>query len=438
MYRPKHIQERVNTEGVRGKLSRLRGIVLHITTICKTLFATDLWENRLPLTEPGLISPHGGKLVDLTADSNSSTRQTDAEKLQKIELDERSICDVICIATGAYSPLQGFMGKADYDAVVDTMRLADGTLWPIPIVLPVERSMAARFKAGNSAALVDESGTIVATIDVAEMYEAHHQRETQMIYGTQDGTHPGVAAVLEGPSTYVAGRINLISMPAPEFPVETMTPAQTRTKFSQLGWRSIVGFQTRNPVHRAHEYLQKVALEIVDGLLLHPLVGKTKGDDIPADVRMQCYHVLLEKYYPLGRTVLSVFPAAMRYAGPREAVLHAIARKNYGCSHFIVGRDHAGVGSYYGTFDAQRIFDDIESELGITILRFEHSFWCNTCEGMATAKTCPHGKENHVALSGTKVRDMLRAGERPPQEFSRPEVADVLIDAMKAEPSPVA
>ncbi|MDQ2802125.1 MAG: sulfate adenylyltransferase [Pseudomonadota bacterium] len=389
-------------------------------------------------TSATLIAPHGGKLVDRTLlDQGSAQKRTAAERLPKITLVERAVCDVICIATGAYSPLEGFMTEADYNTVVDKMRLADGTLWPIPIVLAVEQSMAARLKAGGAAALVDESGAIVATIDVTEVYEADHQRETQKVYGTQDRAHPGVAAVLEGSSTYVAGRINLISMPAPEFPAETMTPAQTRTKFSQLGWRSIVAFQTRNPVHRAHEYLQKVALEIVDGLLLHPLVGKTKGDDIPADVRMQCYHVLLEKYYPMGRTVLSVFPAAMRYAGPREAVLHAIARKNYGCSHFIVGRDHAGVGSYYGTFDAQRIFDGIEGELGITILRFEHSFWCNTCEGMATAKTCPHGKENHVALSGTKVRDMLRAGERPPQEFSRPEVADVLIDAMKAEPSPV-
>lgn len=392
----------------------------------------------MPASESVLVSPHGGKLVDRTAARGSTARRADVERLTKIALDERSLCDVICIATGAYSPLEGFMGSVDYKAVVDEMRLADGTIWPIPISLPVDPEVAKRLKAGSQAALANGDGSIVATIDISEVYAADHPREARNVYGTVDRAHPGVAAMLDAPSTYVAGNIDLIVMPAPEFPAESMTPTQTRKKFSELGWRSIVAFQTRNPVHRAHEYLQKAALEIVDGLLLHPLVGKTKGDDIPADVRMRCYHVLLQKYYPPGRTVLSVFPAAMRYAGPREAVLHAIARKNYGCSHFIVGRDHAGVGSYYGTFDAQRIFDGIEAELGITILRFEHSFWCDVCEGMATAKTCPHGKENHVALSGTKVRDMLRAGERPPQEFSRPEVADVLIEAMRATPSPVA
>ncbi|MBC5824890.1 MAG: sulfate adenylyltransferase [Candidatus Eremiobacteraeota bacterium] len=384
-----------------------------------------------------MVLPHGGKLIDRTVDGDLSARSAAAGRLPKLSLDDRSLCDVICIATGAYSPLEGFMGSADYHAVVDGMRLANRTIWPIPIVLPAEPSVARQLGKGSRAALVDGNGVIIATIDVSEIYRADHPREAKSVYGTADTAHPGVAAMLESSDTYVAGTIDLVAMPTSEFPAETMTPAQTRQKFTELGWRSIVAFQTRNPVHRAHEYLQKVALEIVDGLLLHPLVGTTKGDDIPADVRMRCYRVLLQKYYPPGRTVLSVFPAAMRYAGPREAVLHAIARKNYGCTHFIVGRDHAGVGSYYGTFDAQRIFDDIEGELGITILRFEHSFWCNICEGMATAKTCPHGKENHVALSGTKVRDMLRGGERPPQEFSRPEVADVLIDAMKAEPAPV-
>jgi len=388
----------------------------------------------VPDSKPTLIAPHGGKLVDRTVDgATRSALLAEARTLPAIPLSERAICDVICIATGAYSPLEGFMGSADYHAVVDTMRLADGTLWPMPIVLPCKGDGV---KAGKRAALTDENGGIVAVIDVSETFEGNPGREAERVYGTSDKEHPGVAAVLEGGARYAAGKITLLNMPEPQFPAETMTPAQTRAKFAELGWRTIVAFQTRNPVHRAHEYLQKVALEIVDGLLLHPLVGKTKGDDVPADTRMRCYHVLLEKYYPMGRTVLSVFPAAMRYAGPREAVLHAIARKNYGCSHFIVGRDHAGVGSYYGTFDAQRVFDGIESELGVTILRFEHSFWCNVCEGMATTKTCPHPKEHHVALSGTKVRDMLRSGVRPPQEFSRPEVADVLISAM-SEPQGV-
>lgn len=395
---------------------------------------TRVLEVLLPNPTVSLIAPHGGTLVDrMVAPDAAAKKLAAAQSLAKIPLSDRSICDVICIATGAYSPLEGFMGSGDYKAVVEGMRLQNGLIWPMPIVLPCTN---ADVKAGSNAALTDETGDVIATIEVSELFTGDPAREAEKVYGTADNQHPGVAAVLEAGPTYAAGKITLLKMPAPQFPAETMTPAQTRAKFTELGWRTIVAFQTRNPVHRAHEYLQKVALEIVDGLLLHPLVGKTKGDDVPADVRMRCYHVLLEKYYPMGRTVLSVFPAAMRYAGPREAVLHAIARKNYGCSHFIVGRDHAGVGSYYGTFDAQRIFNDIEAELGVTILRFEHSFWCNVCEGMATTKTCPHDKANHVALSGTKVRDMLRAGERPPQEFSRPEVADVLISAMST-PQPV-
>jgi sulfate adenylyltransferase len=390
-------------------------------------------EVPLPDSKPTLIAPHGGSLVDRIAPPDRAAQLLEKSRAYpKIVLSDRSVCDVICISTGAYSPLRGFMGSADYSAVIESMRLSNGVIWSMPIVLPCDNADIA---AGRAAALVDEAGETIAVIEVSEIFTGDANVEAEKVYGTSDRAHPGVAAIFEAPQRYAAGEITLLKMPAPQFPAETMTPAQTRAKFAALGWRTIVAFQTRNPVHRAHEYLQKVALEIVDGLLLHPLVGKTKGDDVPADVRMRCYHVLLEKYYPLGRTVLSVFPAAMRYAGPREAVLHATARKNYGCSHFIVGRDHAGVGSYYGTFDAQRIFEGIEAELGVTILRFEHSFWCNVCEGMATTKTCPHDKSNHVALSGTKVRDMLRAGERPPQEFSRPEVADVLISAM-SEPAP--
>lgn len=379
-----------------------------------------------------LVAPHGGRLVDRTVNASESKQlAAQAASLASIPLSERSVCDVICIATGAYSPLQGFMGAADYHGVLENMRLADGTIWPIPIVLPVPDALAKSLGRGARAALT-ANGETIAVIDISEIYQADHPKEVKSVYLTDDRAHPGVAAVLEGGTAYAAGTITLIKLPNAEFPEHALTPAQTRAAFARSGWRRVVAFQTRNPVHRAHEYLQKVALEIVDGLLLHPLVGTTKGDDVPANVRMQCYKVLLEKYYPLGRTVLAVFPAAMRYAGPREAVLHAIARKNYGCSHFIVGRDHAGVGTYYGTFDAQRIFDGIEQELGVTILRFEHSFWCNVCEGMQTTKTCPHDAASHVALSGTKVREMLRGGIRPPQEFSRPEVADVLIAAMSA------
>lgn len=373
-----------------------------------------------------LNPPHGGTLIDrvIPSDKREAALRA-AEALPRLDVSDRSLCDVVCIGTGIYSPLQGFMGSADYRSVLASMRLASGLLWSIPITLPVPE----RLKAGSTVALAHR-GEIVATMQVEEVYAADVAGEARAVYRTEDRAHPGVAALHDASTTLAAGPIELLRVPDFGFPDEYRTPKQTRTLFERLGWRTVVGFQTRNPVHRAHEYLQKVAMEIVDGLLLHPLVGLTKDDDIPAPVRMACYRTLLAKYYPEKRAVLSIFPAAMRYGGPREAVLHAIARKNYGCSHFIVGRDHAGVGSYYGSFDAQAIFDDIEEELGIVILRFDNASWCNACEGMVTDKTCPHPASDRVSLSGTKVREMLRAGQRPPQEFSRPEVADVLIDAM--------
>ena len=379
------------------------------------------------MSPKSLGKPHGGLLVDRTvpADSKDAARER-ARTLPRVKLSDRSLCDVVCIGTGVYSPLEGFMGRADYDSVIESMRLANGLIWPIPITLGVPNTT----RAASTIALVAEGDRIIATMDVSEVYEGDNEREALAVYRTADQAHPGVAAVRAGSRTLAAGTVSLFEAPDFGFPDEYRTPHQTRALFERLGWRTVVGFQTRNPVHRAHEYLQKVAMEVVDGLLLHPLVGLTKDDDIPAAVRMACYRTLLEHYYPDSRAVLSIFPAAMRYAGPREAVLHAIARKNYGCTHFIVGRDHAGVGTYYGPFEAQAIFEDIEDELGIGILRFDNASWCQICEAMVTDKTCPHPVAQRVNLSGTKVREMLRAGERPPLEFTRPEVADILIEAM--------
>lgn len=377
-----------------------------------------------------IIAPHGGALVDRVADDRAARELlAESARLPVISLDERSVCDVVCLALGVYSPLDGFVGSADYRSIIESLRLADGTIWPIPIVLPVPRDAASGLREGSTVALAND-GSLLARMEIEELYEADHPHEVRAVFGTDDVAHPGVFSVVSRSSLYAAGPITLLQAPPTQFPAESLTPAQTRAAFRERGWRTVAGFQTRNPVHRAHEYLQKVALEMVDGLLLHPLVGATKDDDVPADVRMRCYRTLLERYYPRGRTMLAVFPAAMRYAGPREAVLHAIARKNYGCSHFIVGRDHAGVGNYYGTYDAQHIFDSLEDELGMTILRFEHAFWCKACESMATTKTCPHPSDDHVTLSGSKVRELLRSGQRPPAEFSRPEVADILIAAM--------
>ena len=381
------------------------------------------------------IAPHGGDLVDLLVpeDRREATR-AEADHLPKLVVNARELSDLEMLAVGALSPLTGFVGEADYVSVLETMHLSSGLAWAIPVTLSLTDDDVKRIGAGNSVALLPREGRDpIAVVDVAEVFKRDRQKEALGVYGTEDLDHPGVRALHDAGDFCLAGTVRALALPEhDDFLSYRLTPAQTRTAFAERGWRTVVGFQTRNPIHRAHEYLQKCALEIVDGLLVHPLVGATKGDDVPADVRMRCYEALFEGYYPKDRAMVSVFPAAMRYAGPREAIWHAICRKNYGCTHFIVGRDHAGVGSYYGTYDAQRIFEEFDpGELGITPLMFEHSFWCNACEGMASPKTCPHGEESRVSLSGTRVREMLRAGERPPIEFSRPEVADILIDAMR-------
>ena len=374
------------------------------------------------VTTDRLIAPHGGALVDRIGE-----RPEGLESREAVVLTSREASDLDMIASGALSPLEGFMGRADYERVVEEMHLSSGLPWALPVCLAVDSAPV-----GDVVALVDEGGRVLATLDVEETYEYDREREAELCFRTTDVAHPGVARLFAQKPLYLAGRVTVFDRPDPDFPELARDPAETRRIFGERGWKRVVGFQTRNPIHRAHEYLTKVALETVDGLLVHPLVGETKSDDVPVDVRVECYRSLLSGYYPEDRVLLSAFPAAMRYAGPREAIWHAICRKNYGCSHFIVGRDHAGVGSYYGTYDAQLIFDEFEPhELDIEPMFFEHSFWCKVCGQMATPKTCPHGGDDHVFLSGTKVRELLSEGKLPPVEFTRPEVAEILIEAYK-------
>jgi sulfate adenylyltransferase/3'-phosphoadenosine 5'-phosphosulfate synthase len=387
---------------------------------------------------PGPSVPHGGTLVDRElADEDRAEARVHAKTLRKVILGDRELADLEMIGIGAMSPLTGFMRRLDYECVVDSMRLSDGLLWPIPVTLAVSSSEAAELREGMEIALTTADGTSVALMQVTEIYDYDKNREAQLVFGTTDRAHPGVARVYAQGEMLVAGPVWVIDRPGQDsFADYRRTPLETRRLFDERGWKTVVAFQTRNPVHRAHEYLQKVALEMVDGLLLHPLVGATKSDDIPADVRFRTYETILASYYPAERALLAAFPAAMRYAGPREAIFHAICRKNYGCTHFIVGRDHAGVGTYYGTYDAQLIFDNFShDELGILPLKFEHSFFCRACGNMASPKTCPHGPEHHVVLSGTKVRQMLVEGELPPAEFTRAEVASILMDAYRSQPA---
>lgn len=376
------------------------------------------------------LNPHGGTLVNrILTGQDRIDALARAESLPGLVLDEWQISDLELIANGAFSPLRGFMKKEDYENVVSRMRLAAGTVWSIPVVLAVARQEADRLEPGSEAAFYSEGNELLGLIRVEEVYEHSREREAINVYRTADRAHPGVHRVFQRGPYLVGGEISLLNKRrVRQFPEMFLDPAETRRIFRERGWKRVAAFQTRNPIHRAHEYLQKCALEICDGLFINPLVGETKDGDIPAAVRVRCYHTLLALYYPADRTFISAFPAAMRYAGPREAVFHALVRKNYGATHFIVGRDHAGVGNYYGSYDAQLIFEEFEpEELGITPLFFEHTFYCRVCRGMASRKTCPHHSAERITLSGTRVREMLAAGLTPPEEFTRKEVADILI-----------
>jgi sulfate adenylyltransferase len=380
---------------------------------------------------PG-IAPHGGQLINrIATPAERAEFLAQADTLPRVTLDERATSDLVMIAIGGFSPLKGFMEQADYEKVVEEMYLTNGLPWSIPITLSVSEDVAAPLKEGNWVRLDDQNGKFIGILELTQKYHYVKAHEAVNVYLTDDQKHPGVKVVYDQGPVNLAGPIWLLERePHPLFPDYQIDPAESRKRFEELGWKTIVGFQTRNPIHRAHEYIQKCAMETVDGLFLHPLVGATKEDDIPADVRMRCYEIMLDRYYPKERVVLGINPSAMRYAGPREAIFHALIRKNYGCTHFIVGRDHAGVGDYYGTYDAQYIFDKFQpGELGIVPMMFEHAFYCKRTQQMATTKTSPSGPEERVHLSGTKVRELIRAGQLPPPEFSRPEVAAELIRA---------
>jgi sulfate adenylyltransferase len=386
-----------------------------------------------PRQVPGL-EPHGGSLTPRLAPEEERERWlSEADQLVLIQVSEKTLADLECLAVGAFSPLEGFMMQADYQSVLKDMRLDSGLVWSLPVTLPVDDDQVRSLKGAENVALVAGDSGPLAILHLEEVYHYDKDDEAWHIYRTHDQAHPGVGQLHAQGSSLLGGRVTVLQFPSGRpFEEYRLTPAEVRLECAERGWRTVAGFQTRNPIHRAHEYLTKCALEIVDGLLLHPLVGQTKGDDIPASARMAAYKALLSDYYPASRVLLSVFPAAMRYAGPREAVFHAICRKNYGCTHFIVGRDHAGVGNYYGSFEAHEIFGEFTPEqIGITPIFFDHAFWCRICAQMATAKTCPHSPEERVALSGTEVRRRLSTGEDIPTEFSRAEVAAVLREALR-------
>ena len=377
------------------------------------------------------ILPHGGSLIDrvLTGPTSGEAEER-ARSLHQISLNARAASDLECLASGVFSPLQGFMGRADYHRVVHELRLKNGMLWTLPITLAVDKDEGAKLTEGREVALLGSDGELLGLLSVEEIFAYDKREEARLVYGTEETRHPGVQYLFQRGELLVAGPVSLIRRPSlPGFEDYYCTPAETRRRFIERGWRTVVGFQTRNPIHRSHEYIQKCALELMDGLLIHPLVGRTKLDDVPSEVRLRCYRVLEERYFPKERVMLSVFPGAMRYAGPREAVFHALVRKNYGCTHFIVGRDPAGVGGYYQPYAARDLFLKLSrEELDITPLFFDEAFFCRRCDGMASSKTCPHESSERVALSGTRVRELLRSGEPLPEEFTRPEVSEILAE----------
>ena len=379
-----------------------------------------------------LVRPHGGgKLKPLLLEGKAlEAEKLRAKTLPAIQVSSREVGDLIMLGIGGFTPLEGFMTQADWKGVCDKMTTASGLFWPIPITLSTSKDEAATIKVGSEIALVDaESDEIIATMQVTEKYTIDKAHECREVYKTTDLEHPGVKMVMEQGDVNLAGPVKVISQG--DFPEKYgalfMTPAETRAEFEKRGWKTIAAFQTRNPMHRSHEYLAKIAVEICDGVLVHSLLGKLKAGDIPADVRSKSISVLIDKYFVKNSVIQAGYPLDMRYAGPREALLHALFRQNYGCSHLIVGRDHAGVGEYYGPFDAHHIFDEIPKDaLETKPLKIDWTFWCDLCEGMASAKTCPHEAKDRLLLSGTKLRKSLSEGTEVSPNFSRPEVLEIL------------
>ncbi|GAB4507460.1 MAG: sulfate adenylyltransferase [Sulfuricaulis sp.] len=379
-----------------------------------------------------LVNPHGGGELKplLLKDAALIAEKKRAESLPQVRITSRETGDVIMMGIGGFTPLTGFMTKADWASVCDGMKMANGLFWPIPITLSTDKATADGIKTGSDIALVDgETGETLATMTVSEKYGIDKAHECMMVYKTTDMEHPGVKMVMEQGDVNLAGPIKVLSTGTfkQEYGDQFMTPAETRATFEKLGWSKVAAFQTRNPMHRSHEYLAKIAIETMDGVLIHSLLGALKPGDIPAEVRSEAISVLVDNYFAPNTVIQAGYPLDMRYAGPREALLHALFRQNYGCSHLIVGRDHAGVGDYYGAFDAQKIFDEIPKDaLETKNMNIDWTFWCNKCGGMASQRTCPHTKDDRILLSGTKVRAMLSEGKDLPVEFSRPEVAKVL------------